>query len=443
MIETQNLKSKINGVAAALKRPVSWLLLGLGFSASLPFLLVGQTLGFWMRSEGITLTLISYLTGISLMYGLKVLWAPWMDRVHLPLLYRWLGQRRSYMLLTQVVLAAGLAAMAVLGPKAHLIGFMIAATVVAFAAASQEIAIDAWRVEETNSRSDQALNPSFYSFGYRTGSLVTNSIVLALSDRIGWANSYLVIAATLGVGVVSTLLAPRTANELRHTNEARSAKDLIVEPFISFVRQHGRAAGIVLLLLALYRLPDYVIGPVVGTMYQDTGLSATTIAAIRGTIGLTASYIGVIVGGGCVLTLGLERALWLGAITCPLTKLGFAWMSVAHGDIGVFTGVLIADDLSNGIAETAMIAFMTSLAGRDHTLTHYALTYSVMAFTGKFLKLFAGQIVDGLTPGHGLFGAYQLFFVGSAAIGVPALLLIWLARKKGVFSANPAGSSPA
>lgn len=434
MTGPQNLKARFAGVAAALKRPASWLLLGLGFSASLPFLLVGQTLGFWMRSEGITLTLISYLTGISLMYGLKVLWAPWMDRVHLPVLYRWLGQRRSYMLLSQVVLAAGLAAMALFGPKAHLLGFMIAATVVAFAAASQEIAIDAWRVEETNSESDQALNPSLYSFGYRTGSLVTNSIVLALSDRIGWANSYLVIAATLSVGVISTLLAPRTESEKRHSAEARSARELIVEPFVSFFRHHGGAALTVLLLVALYRLPDYVIGPVVGTMYQDTGLSATEIAAIRGSVGLIASYIGVFIGGGCVLTLGLERALWLGAITCPLTKLGFAWMSVAHGDVGVFTAVLIADDLSNGIAETAMIAFMTSLAGRDHTLTHYALTYSVMAFTGKFLKLFAGQIVDSLTLSFGLFGAYQLFFVGTAAIGVPALLLIWLVRRKGVFS---------
>ncbi len=436
MTDRQNLKSKLHAVGAALKRPVSWLLLGLGFSASLPFLLVGQTLGFWMRSEGISLTLIGYLTAISLMYGLKVVWAPWMDRVHLPLLYRWLGQRRSYMLLTQFVLAAGLAAMALIGPKAHLIGFMVAATVVAFAAASQEIAIDAWRVEETNSQSDQALNPSLYSFGYRTGSLVTNSIVLALSDRIGWANAYLVIAGTLGVGVISTLLAPRTANELRHTNEAKSAKELIVEPFVSFIRQHGAAAASILLLLALYRLPDYVIGPVVGTMYQDTGLSATTIAAIRGSVGLIASYIGVIVGGGCVLALGLERALWLGAITCPLTKLGFAWMSVAHGDIGVFTGVLIADDLSNGIAETAMIAFMTSLAGRDHTLTHYALTYSVMAFTGKLLKMFAGQIVDGLTPSLGLFHAYQAFFIGTAVIGVPALIFIWLVRRKGVFSVS-------
>jgi len=434
MTERQNLKDKIAGVATALKRPVSWLLLGLGFSASLPFLLVGQTLGFWMRSEGITLTLISYLTGISLMYGLKVLWAPWMDRVHLPVLYRWLGQRRSYMLLTQLVLAGGLSAMAMLGPKAHIVGFMIAATVVAFAAASQEIAIDAWRVEETNSESDQALNPSLYSFGYRTGSLVTNSIVLALSDRIGWANAYLVIAATLSVGVVSTLMAPRTANELRHTKQAKSAKELVVEPFTSFVKQHAGAAATVLLLLALYRLPDYVIGPVVGTMYQDTGISATEIAAIRGSVGLIASYIGVVLGGGCVLTLGLERAMWLGAITCPLTKLGFAWMSVAHGDIGAFTAVLIADDLSNGIAETAMIAFMTSLAGRDHTLTHYALTYSVMAFTGKFLKLFAGQIVDGLTPSMGLFQAYQVFFIGTALVGVPALLLIWLARRKGVFS---------
>ena len=423
-------------IAAALKRPVSWLLLGLGFSAALPFLLVGQTLGFWMRKDGITLTLISYLTGISLMYGLKVLWAPFMDRVRLPLLHSWLGQRRSFMLLSQLCVAAGLAAMAVLGPKAHLWLFMIAATVVAFSAASQEIAIDAWRVEETATASDQAINPSLYNLGYRTGNLVTQSLALFLAARFSWPVTYLAMAGCLIVGVTATLLAPRTAVDRHHEGPARGFDELIVEPFTAFVRDHGGTAGVILLLIALYRLPDYLIGPVAGTMYVDTGISEITIAALRGSVGLIASYIGIALGGACVLWLGLERAVWLGAITCPLTKLGFAWMSLSHGDIRVFTGVLIADDLSNGIAETAIIALMTRMTGRDHTLTQYALMYSVMAFTGKILKMFAGQIIDTLTPGLGLFPAYAAFFTGCAVIGLPALLMCWIVRQKGVFSAS-------
>ena len=430
-----SMTSRLAPIAAALKKPVSWLLLGLGFSAALPFLLVGATLGFWLRSEHVSLTLIGYLSSVSLMYGLKFLWAPWMDKARLPLLYIWLGQRRSYMLLSQIGAGAGLIVMAAAGPKSHLILFVCAALFVAFSAASQEIAIDAWRVEETNSQADQALNPSFYNFGYRTGLLVTNSLVLFLSDAIGWGPSYYVLAGCLAVGVIATVCAPRTPNEVAHTREVRSVQELVIAPFVSFFKEHAGTAGWLLLLIALYRLPDYVIGPVAGPMYEDTGLSNTAIAAVRGSLGLIASYIGIALGGGCVLWLGLEKALWLGAITCPLAKLGFAWMSLAHGSLSVFTTVLVADDLSNGIAETAIIAFMSRLTGKDHTLTHYALMYSVMAFTGKFLKTFSGQLVDLITPTAGLFSAYALFFAGTALLGVPCLILCWRLRQKGVFSA--------
>ncbi len=418
----------------ALKKPASWLLLGLGFSAGLPFLLVGATMGMWLRQAGVTLTLISFLTGIGLMYGLKVLWAPWMDKVRLPLLYRWLGQRRSYMLLAQLLIAAGLLLMAVMGPK-HVGAFIGAGLLVAFAAASQEIAIDAWRVEETSSEADQALNPSLYSFGYRTGNLVTSSLALVLADAIGWPGAYAVMAACLIVGVVSTLLAPRTVTELRE-RPAQSVRQLLIEPFLAFIREHAGAAAVILAFVALYRLPDYVLGPVVGPMYTDTGLSNTAVAALRGSLGLVVSYAGIALGGGCVLWLGLERALWLGAATTIVSKLGFAWLSLAHGSLPVFAAVLAGDDLSNGIAETAMIAFMTRMTGRDFTLTHYALMYSVMAFTGKILKMFSGQVIDAMTPHLGLFPAYAAFFAGCAALGVPALAILWSVRRKGVFAAD-------
>ena len=421
-------------LAQALRKPASWLLIGLGFSAGLPFLLVGATMGMWLRQAGVTLTLISFLTGIGLMYGLKVLWAPWMDKVRLPLLYRWLGQRRSYMLLAQLLIAAGLLLMAWVGPK-DVGAFLAAGLLVAFAAASQEIAIDAWRVEETSGEASQALNPSLYSLGYRTGNLVTSSLALVLADAVGWSGAYTVMAGCLVVGVIATLLAPRTATELRE-RPAQSLRQLLIDPFSAFVREHAGAAFVILLLVALYRLPDYVIGPVVGPMYTDTGLSNTAVAALRGSLGLIVSYAGIALGGGCVLWLGLERALWLGAATTIVSKLGFAWMSLAHGNLAVFTAVLACDDLSNGVAETAVIAFMTRMTGRDFTLTHYALMYSVMAFTGKVLKMFSGQAIDAMTPHMGLFPAYAVFFAGCAALGLPTLAIVWSVRRKGVFAAD-------
>lgn len=419
-------------VARALKKRSSWVLLGLGFSAGLPFLLVGATLGMWLRQAGASLTLIGVFSGISLWYGAKILWAPFMDKVRLPLLYAWLGQRRSYMLLSQLLIASGLGLMARVGPKANIGGFLAAGLLVAFAAASQEIAVDAWRVEETTSDADQALNPSLYSFGYRLGTLATSSLALVLADALGWAGSYGVMAACMIIGVIATFAAPRSAAEARE-RPARTTKQLLIDPFVAFVREHAGAATVILLFVALYRLPDYVLGPVVGPMYTDTGLSNTAVAALRGSAGLVASFAGVALGGGCLLGLGLERTLWLGAATTFVSKLGFAWMSLAHGSLPVFVVVLTGDDLSNGIAETAMIAFMTRMTGRDFTLTHYALMYSVMAFTGKVLKMFSGQLIDAATPHIGLFPAYAAFFVGCAAVTLPAAALLWSVRRKGVF----------
>ncbi len=427
-----SLAARLQPVLDALKKPKSWLLLGLGFSAGLPFLLVGATSGMWLRREGVSLTLIGVLSGVSLWYGAKVLWAPFMDKLRLPLLYNWLGQRRSYMLLAQILVAIGLVLMASFGPH-HIGAFVAAGLLVAFAAAAQEIAIDAWRVEETESDADQALNPSFYNFGYRTGLLVTNSLVLFLSDAIGWAPSYRVMALCMVVGVIATLACPKTDVEARQA-EARTFDQVLIDPFVAFVREHAGAAVMILLFTALYRLPDYVLGPVVGPMYEDTGISNTAVAALRGSVGLAASYAGIALGGGCVLWLGLERALWLGLATTFVSKLGFAWMSLAHGDLSVFTTVLITDDLSNGIAETAVIAFMTRMTGRDFTLTHYALLYSVMAFTGKVLKMFSGQVIDAMTPHWGQFPSYALFFIGCGVIGLPAIIPLWRMGRKGVLS---------
>ncbi|ESQ75296.1 MFS transporter [Asticcacaulis sp. AC402] len=427
-----SLRTRMNSVGSALKKPTTWTLLGLGFSCALPVLLMGGTLNFWLRSYGISLTVIGFVGFVSMIYGLKFLWAPWMDKARIPFLYDWLGQRRSYMLLSQLGVAAGLILMAVIGPQ-HLWVFIAAMVFLAFAAASQEIAVDAWRVEQTQNDADQALNPAFWAYGWRAGLLITDSLILVLSKRVGWPVSYTAIACLLVVGITATLFAHRTEVELQVRSQVRNLKELVIDPFISFFNEHRGTAGLILLTLALYRLPDYLTN-MAGTMYADTGIDSDAIAAMRAGVGLWASLLGIAAGGACLLVFGLQRAFILGAIIGPVSNICFSWMAVAHGHLGVFAFTLVADNFSNGIAETAWVAFMTRMTGREHTLTHYALMYSVAALLGKTLKNFTGLLVDLLTPNLGLFNAYSAFFISTAVIAIPTVILCFVLRRKGVFS---------
>lgn len=432
MSRSQSLKMRVAPVARALRQPTSWLLLGLGFSSALPYLLVGATLGFWLRTANISLTAIGFMSWTGLFYGAKILWAPWMDKVRLPILYQWLGQRRSYMLFSQVAIAGGLAAMAWIGPG-QILTLCLVAAFVTFAAASQEIAVDAWRVEQTNSDADQALNPSFYSFGYRTGIIITNSLILLISKRIGWPAAYDCMAALMAIGILTTLLAHRTEVETRPHAERRDWKALLVDPFVSFYKEHLGTAGLILLTLVLYRLPDYLLAPV-GSMYVDLGLDLDAIGVVRGTVGLVASYAGVALGGACLLAFGLQRSVWLGAFLAPAANLCFSWLALAGNSLGIFAFALIADDLGDGIAETVLVAFMTRMTGRNHTLTHYALMCSCAVLPGKLLKGLSGLAIDALKPSLGLFPAYAVFFGLTAAMAIPTLILCWRLHQKGVFS---------
>lgn len=335
------------------------------------------------------------------------------------------------MLLAQSGIAAGLVAMAVIGPK-HLAAFVCAAVFVTFCAASQEIAIDAWRVEQTKTRTDQAFNPSAYSLGFKIGLWSASSVILIAGNHLGWPFTYEIMAAALVIGMATTLMAGRTAAEIGDTQPPRTFRAMVVTPFVSFWREHGGSAGWILVVLALYRLGDYLIGPVCTPMYQDTGLDLDAIGAMRGSLGLAAGFAGVAIGGTCLLVFGLRRAFLLGAVVGPASNLMFSWLSLVHGSLTLFGAALVMDDIGDGIAETALVAFMTRMTGRDHTLTHYALMYSVAALTGKFLKGFSGQAVDALTPAFGLFAAYAGFFAFTAALAVPTVIVCRRLRQKGV-----------
>ncbi|MDC7684326.1 permease [Asticcacaulis sp. BYS171W] len=430
-------KPTARDIFAALKTPNAWLLLVLGFSAGLPFLMTGATLGFWMREEGISLTIIGYMGWISLFYGFKVVWAPWMDKVRLPILHAWLGQRRSFMLLAQAGVILSLIGMAAIGPGGNIWAFVAVTLVLALSAASQEIAIHAWRIEQTEGQAAEALNPTLYSLGFKVAAIVSGSLILLPAETYGWPATVTGLAVLMLIGVGATLIARPSTAEALTPQVPYSFDTYVTEPLKSFFREHTQKgsslAWWILATVALYRLPDYLIGPVAGPLYSDTGLSNADIAYVRSTIGLAASFAGVALGGACLLWLGIERAFWLGAVTGPLSNICFALMASYPGEVSVFGGTLIVDNIANGIAETAFIAFLTRLTVKEHTLTHFALMYSAADLAGKLLKGFSGQIVDSMTPDLGLFGAYQAFFVGTALAGIPALILCLMLRHRGLF----------
>jgi PAT family beta-lactamase induction signal transducer AmpG len=414
-------------VLAQLKQPKVAVMLALGFSSGLPFLLTGNTFGYWLRDEGMSLKAIGFLSWVGLAYTFKVLWAPIVDRVDLPLLGR-LGRRRGWMALSQIVIAAGLVGMALVGPRGGLTAAAGLALVTAFASATQDTVIDAWRIEAAKDGEEMGLLSSASQLGYRIALLVTDALIISLAGHLGWPNSYLIMAACMIIGITATFWAfePAQADAVLDGKAAlwtaRGFFDAVVGPFVDFFAKHGKIGLLMLAAVALYRLPDFVMGPMYNPYYHDLGLAKDTVAAVRGSVGLIAAFVGIAVGGLSAVRLGLFPTLVIGAILQGFGTAAFALLSLS-GDIGVFGAVMAGDNFAQAYAGVALVAYMSSLTGLGYTATQYALLSSTYAMLGKFLKGFSGVVVEGLTPAHGLTGAYATAFVGAGLITIPALIL--------------------
>ena len=432
-----------------LRQPKVLVMLLLGFSSGIPIYLVGNTLGFWMRENGIELSTIGFLSWVGLAYSLKFLWAPLVDKLDAPLLGRWLGRRRGWMLLSQLIAAAGLIGMAWVQPVEgqlmlggfvldQLLVFGVLALIVAFASSTQDIVIDAWRIESADSNEQQGLLTSTSTLGYRGALLVTDSLILIFAASIGWSLSYDVMALLLGVGVLATLLAREpVATEIAATTPhpslltAQGLFDALVGPFVAFFRQHGSWALLILLTISLYRLPDFVMGPMANPFYADLGIAKETVGAVRGSVGLIATIVGIAAAGLCAVRFGFVPTLLAGAVLGPGSNLAFAYLALHGADAGVFTAAMVIDNFCNGFAGVALVGYMSSLTSIGYTATQYALLSSFYALLGKVFKGFSGVAVEHLETGRTLLQAYSLFFVGTALIGIPAFLLcIRLATRK-------------
>ena len=446
-------------VLANLREPKVLAMLLLGFSSGIPIYLVGNTLGFWMRENAIELSTIGFLSWVGLAYSLKFLWAPLVDKLDAPLLGRWLGRRRGWMLMSQVVVAIALVGMALVRPEQgqlvlagvvldQLLVFGALALVVAFASATQDIVIDAWRIEIASSNEQQGLLTATSALGSRGALLVTDALILIFAAHVGWSVSYELMAALMGVGMVATFMAREPVASVQAA-AAHHAKlltpqglyDAIVAPFVVFFREHGRWALVMLLAISLYRLPDFVLGPMANPFYADLGIDKETVGAVRGSFGLLATTLGIAAAGLSAMRFGAFPTLLAGAVLGPGSNLAFSYLALHGADAGVFTAVMAIDNFCSGFAGVALIAYMSSLTSIGYTATQYALLSSFYALPGKVLKGLSGVAIEHLEVGRSLLEAYSLFFAGTALIGLPALLLclILTVRRPG---AVPSGTQP-
>ena len=424
-------------VLASLRQPKVAVMLTLGFSSGLPFMLTGNTLGYWLRDEGTTLGAIGFLSWVGLAYSLKFLWAPFVDRLDAPIFGRF-GRRRGWMIASQVVVGLGLFALSMIGLKAGLASLGALALIVAFASSTQDIVIDAWRIEAAANPDELGLLSAAYQLGYRGALIVSEALILIAASRFGWPISYTAMAVLMAIGVGASIAAvePVRAAEVFDAKaqvaplwSARGFLDAIIGPFTEFFRVHGGMALLMLAMISFYRLPEFVMGPMANPYYHDLGLSKDAVGAVRASIGIIGTIVGIAAGGFSALRFGYVKTLIIGITLQSLVVATFAVLAYTGPDIRVFGAVMAWDNFGVGFAAVALVTYMSSLTSLGYTATQYALLSSAYTYIGKFTKGFSGVAVEQLASGRTLLEGYALFFLGAGLLGVPALVLcFFLAR---------------
>lgn len=390
-----------------------------GFGCGLPFFLVGNTLAIWLRDADWQLGPIGLVSYLTFFYVFKFVWAPLLDSRRLPLFGR-LGRRRGWLFAAQLAIAAGLAAMAVTGPAASVPLFLALAGFTAFAGATQDTMVDAYRVEIAPVEMQGALAAT-YTLGYRIGlQLCGGALVLYLADFAGWRSGYLAMAGFALIPAVATLFAPEPALGKDFGKGTRPGfVDAYVKPFAEFFRAHGWMLGLVLLaFVGLFKLPDQMLS-IAGPFYLDTGFSKSDIATVSKLYGVWMGIAGAFLGGITVAAIGVRRSLLIAAIAVAISNLLFILMSMYPGQLWTFVATISGDNLSQGFAGTVLVSFLATLVDRRYTATQYALLSSLANLPGKLIGGFAGYIVEA--------SSYTVFFVISSVSVIPTLLILaWL-----------------
>ncbi len=426
-------------------------LLFFGFSSGLPFMLIFSTLSFWLREANINRATIGFFSWVGLSFAFKWVWAPFIDRCPLPLLTRLLGRRRGWLLLSQCFVILFLICMSQTDPSKHLWTMALFALGLSFSSATQDIVIDAYRIDSAPEEL-QAAMAATYQIGYRIAIIVAGAGALAIAafagsntsyNLFGWQIAYLSMAGCFFIGIITTLLAqePEAVTKTREPLEEHAQTWLeknkklprsvarfiawlygtVVFPFSDFVSRYRWHALLLLALIGTYRISDIVMGVMANSFYHDMGFTKEQIATIIKVYGVIMTLVGASVGGIFIKRFGVMKILFLGAILSSISNLLFAWLSYAGPSLTKLSVVISVDNLSGGLASTAFIAWLSSLTNIKYSASQYALFSSMMVLFPKFIAGFSGMTVDG-------FG-YIPFFIATAVIGLPVLILVLLASR--------------
>lgn len=429
----------------------------LGFAAGLPILLVFSTLSAWLRIEGVSRTEIGFFAWAGLAYTFKFLWSPLVDRLPLPVLDKLLGRRRSWILFAQIIVIAAILLASTATPADGLVVIAIATVMIGFGSATQDIALDAWRIDIAEDRL-QALLVAIYQWGYRLGMIAAGAGALVMADYGGFSFAYMVLAGLMGIGVLGVFLAPEPARPqalgggiesiegaVRGNPLGEAAAWLysaVVAPFVDFIVRYRWIALLILTLIGAYRLNDFVLGFMAYPFYVDMGYTLSEIGAVSKVYGVFAMLVGAMLAGVAATRWGVYPVLMVGAIISAVSALAFTWLAMIQPTEAVtsvdgityfpwplekdpsilrLTLAITAENMAGGWAGTALIAYMSSLTNRAFSATQYALFSSFYALPGKLFGGFSGMMVDGMGYAH--------FFTTTALIGAPAIVLVWIVMR--------------
>lgn len=378
----------------------------MGFSCGLPLLLTLSVLQAWMKEEGIDLTVIGLMTLVGLPYTLKFVWAPLLDRFVLPIL----GRRRGWLLLAQLALTASIAGLGFTDPVRSPWMVALAALLVTFFSASQDIVVDAYRREDL-ADDELGLGSSLYINGYRIGMLLASGGGLIMADHMPFSMVYLIMAACMLPGILTTLLTPEPEMLL---GKPRSMREAVIDPLVEYFSRH-RALWILAFIL-LYKIGDTMASAMTTPFYLDIGFTKTEIGAVVKLFGFWATIGGSLIGGILMLRQGIYRSLWVFGFLQALSTAGFAFLAWMGHSVALLSGVIAFENLSSGMGTAAYAAFMASITNKKFTATQYALLTSLMGIPRVLASAPTGFLAKHL--------GWETFFIACALIAVPGMLLL-------------------
>ena len=394
----------------------------LGFSAGLPHPLLFATLTLWLASAEVSISEITMFGWVGIIYAIKFLWAPMLDQLRLPGLTNLIGQRRSWMLLTQAIILVGLIYMSFLQPESDLIFLAYMSIIVAFASASQDVAIDAYRIEIAESKFQAVLGAS-YQLGYRISALTSGAGALYLASFYDWKLTYQIMSMFMLVGIMTVIMIPESTKPFEKNNNSGWLKKTLIEPFAEFFKRNGYWSLFLLMFIAIYRVSDLIIGIAANPFYADLGFNLSEIATVTKVFGFTITIIGAFIGGLSVARFGISKLLIISSILLTVTNLFFLFLNNAGPSLPALVLTISADNFALGFSGTVFIAFLSSLTSRYFTASQYALFTSVMFLPGITLSGFSGQIIES--------SGWSTLFIYSALLGIPSIACSLLIVKKG------------